>query len=170
MFRSKVITRISIHTGESHWICAYRDAGDTTVHVLDSLRMKPEVSTHTLLQLATVFKPPAPSDHLNIQLEAVQQQRGLHDVGLFAITFMIEVCQGKEVGSSVFSQCKMREHLKSCLENGHMSAFPRVKSKKDDQMMCCNKFNKWYHCSCVEMKTKSRGRKSWKCQKCCSLP
>ena len=173
--------------GESHWICAYREAGSNTAIVLDSLGSEMDTSTHTLLQLATMFKPAAPADSINIQLKSVQQQQGLHDCGLFAIAFSVEVCKGNDASGIVFNQGKMRKHLQACLENGFMSLFPKAKNRKganfseertvveelycicrmpemfDERMISCDKCNKWYHCKCIRM---PRGRKQFRCPKC----
>ena len=149
--------------------------------VLDSLGLDMDVFTHTLLQLATMFKPAVPADFINIQLKSVQQQQqqGLHDCGLFAITFSVEVCKGNDASCIVFNQGKMRNHL--------LSLFPRAKSRKganfseeravveelycicrmpemsDERMISCDKCKKWYHRKCIRM---PRGRKQFKCPKC----
>ena len=142
-----------------------------------------DLTPETILQIAQIHKPTVP--YLEIVREPVQQQHGSDDCGLFAIAFMLEVCQGNDVKAITFHQSKMRKHQLECLEKGIMSSFPRtrkagIKRSRREQfeealyctclmpdfydvrMIACDACNKWYHCKCVQVK---RGD-LWICHHC----
>lgn len=154
---------------------------------MDSRRAANSVTKQTLLQVASLFKPESDAGGLTIHLPSVQQQKGCHDCGLFALAFMVEVCEGRAPGSATFDQPGMRSHLQRCMKNGKLSAFPKVQRIKgiafsrkkriqkklycicrmpaiyDDQMISCDGCGEWYHCKCVPT---AIAKKTWFCSAC----
>lgn len=175
------------YSGESHWVLVHRTATQA-IHLFDTLMGKPRLTGHTLLQVAAMYKPS--TSILNIDVLAVQQQKGVHDCGVFAIAFMVEICKAtSNPSSTVFNQKAMRQHLKMCLEKGHLSEFPKAASRKKvqfskpavvteelycicrmpdfygDRMMACDTCIKWFHCKCVQVTRRVR-KATWNCPSC----
>lgn len=168
--------------GKHHWICVYRLAGEDCIKVLDT--MQADLNEHTLLQLSSLYKPLSGSTLHIIQLP-IQQQKGVHDCGVFAIANMIEVIKGGKITRINFDQFKMRKHLEVALSSGTITEFPktrkitqRCESQEfkeevfcickmpecyDMRMITCDVCSCWYHFKCVNLK---KGRKSWVCPNC----
>ena len=178
--------------GQSHWVCSsqrrQRRTKTACINIMDSMAATSQLSDHTLLQLATVYKPMTQCDsQLRITRLSVQQQKGLHDCGLFAVAYMIEELEGNCVEKVIFDQSRMREHFESCLQNNTMSVFPKSSRRKeipfsreevhteelycickmpdifDSRMISCDECTRWYHLKCVRV---DPGKKAWKCFRC----
>ena len=175
--------------GYSHWVCTScisPGIGPGPVNVMDSMNAL-EMTQETILQIACIYKPQG--NILELQRLPVQQQRGSHDCGVFAIAYMIEVCNGNNVEAVSFNQARMRNHLRICLENGVISPFPKATRKisaqksqsqvirevlycqckmpdfYDERMISCDKCSEWFHCSCMNI-AKRHKRASWICPGC----
>ena len=119
--------RVMVSDNRRITLLVHRTAAQT-IQVIDTLAAKPYLTDRTLLQIAAMYKPPTNS--LSIDLVSVQQQKGVHNCGVFAIAFMVEICKGKGTPSgSVFSQKMMR--LKICLEKGNISELPRLFAEEE---------------------------------------
>ena len=55
------------------------------------------------------------SGDLRIREIPVQKQDGIHDCGVFAVAFSVEVCQNSNLCRAHFEQSMMRLHLIDCL-------------------------------------------------------
>lgn len=170
------------------------------VQVVDTLQAaepRAPLTDHTLLQIATLYKPPGTA--LTIELASVQQQNGVHDCGVFAIAFMAELCLGKgnpSAAAAVFDQSRIRAHLVSCLRKGTFSTFPKltgISSRKKirlgktstlseelhcicrmpdiyaDRMIECDTCAKWFHITCVHIAKNAR-KSQWICPSCSQVP
>ena len=147
-----------------------------------------EVTEETILQIACICKPQG--NTLEIQRLPVQQQKGRHDCGVFAIAYMVEVCSGNNVETVSFNQIRMRTHLKICLESGVMSPFPKATRKActkksqaqiireylyckckmpdfyDEHMISCDICRDWFHYSCMNITGKRTKGGFWACPSC----
>ena len=54
------------------------------------------ITYETEVQLASIYTRiiPPNSSYLTVELQAIQQQEGVHDCGLFAVANAVEVCIG----------------------------------------------------------------------------
>ena len=110
---------------------------------------------------------------MSVSMQAVQQQKGGTDCGLFAIAFATELCFGGDPCAVQFNQADLRNHLKMCFEEMKISSFPKFADapatnrckrtetavrlhcychmpQQYDQMVLCNKCsNMWCHLSCL---------------------
>ena len=139
----------------------------------------------TVLQMAKIYGEE--KDKLQITSLPVQQQKGSHDCGLFAIAYAIEICtNNNKLMSLRLDQGKMRVYLKESLECGRLDPFPRTRSKVvrcpeitesfnlycichmpdflDTQMIQCDGCYSWYHKVCTNLKKKTP--REWYCAKC----
>ena len=64
---------------------------------------------------------------ISFSLPKVQRQKGTNDCGLFAIAFATKLCFSHNpvvVSAMECSQCALRGHLITCLENAYLVDFP----------------------------------------------
>ena len=84
----------------NHWVCAASNQDQEEINLLDSLNVKNTRSL--LLQIVTMFKPADMKvTKLYVDCLLIQQQTGTLSCGLFAITFVIELCNGKHPSEMV---------------------------------------------------------------------
>ena len=101
---------------------------DDEVFVYDSLfGTKP--TYHVLKQIAAIVQ--SRSSRINLHLEKVQFQRNSVDCGIYAITFITDLCYGKDPATCQYSDSKeLCQHLLHCFNNCYMNPFPTVASIK----------------------------------------
>ena len=172
---------------ESHWLCI-SCTSSSAVDILDSMSTM-ELTPNTILQISKKFKPQTAS--LEIKKLSAQQQKGSHDCGMFAIAFMVEVCEGNDPETVFFSQAKMRAHLQKCFETDLLTPFPRARKSTnflrsqsqsitialyctcrmpdiyDKQMISCDMCEEWFHFTCQKL-LKSKKENFWACPNCLS--
>lgn len=68
-----------------------------------------------------------------IHYENVQQQLGICDCGLFALAFMIALCENIDPSTLRFDQDKMREHYLECNANNKLKQFPYLDKHSNKQ-------------------------------------
>ena len=105
-----------------------------------------------------------------------------------AVVYAVEVCLGRNPQYARFDQTRMRNHLYECLTEGVMKPFPRsdyetlprpsplvlyikiyckcrMPEDYDENMVCCDGCEDWYHMSCVNLKI-NKLRERWLCHVC----
>jgi len=112
-----------INTG-SHWVCLSNiGCSSGQINVFDSFRgatVKPVAIEHSCRMLNS------PDSVVTMVRQKVQIQRNGHDCGLFALAFATELCHGFSPVTCSYDDDSLRSHLVQCLENQHMSVFPRT--------------------------------------------
>ena len=174
------------YNGHAHWVATFFDGNE--LFLFDSL-------THDVLpssleeQIAAVYANCCSKDGLlMITSVGVQQQKGMMDCGLFAITFAYHSAQGDNVSRLEFDQPRMRQHLLDCFQSEELKPFPMTTAKPqkrrskhifihlhcticlmpdsyDVKMIECDVCAKWFHFKCVGLKRKRLKR--WVCSRCC---
>jgi hypothetical protein len=163
-----------LHTGETeHWVCTCSLKGSSAVMVMDSMALFLSLNNSTILQISKIYR--VPNSTLEIRTVSVQQQKGSSDCGVFAVAYAVEVCLGRNPQYARFDQTRMRNHLYECLTEGVMKPFPRsdyetlprpsplvlhikiycecrMPEDYDENMVCCDGCEDWYHMSCVNLK------------------
>ena len=165
---------VQIHDLKDHWVTSSCVGGE--VHVYDS-SFNGKLSVDLTHQLAAVYKLKAYTDddhqyHLVVKTPPVQRQLGDKDCGVFAIAFAYHAARGNDLSGFTFNQAEMRPHLVTCLENGHLTLFPRLydlpqysrKKRADekirlycncfmpdtwDNMIMCDSCDGWFHFKCI---------------------
>ena len=92
-----------------------------TVNVYDSLFT--DVDDETQKAVRKVFNEAT----ISFSLPKVQRQKGTNDCGLFAIAFATKLCFSHNpvaVSAMECTQCALRAHLITCLENAYFIDFP----------------------------------------------
>ena len=110
-----------LHTGIGH-VVTVSTIGTlhSTVSVYDSLYS----SAGTTLQSQIVCILSAKEAEITLNFMDVPVQPGASDCGVYAIAFAAALAQGKQPECYVFTQHKMRAHLRRCLIGGRMKMFP----------------------------------------------
>ncbi len=160
------------------------------VNVMDSLGVQMPLTTSAILQIASLIT--CQKSSFIIQKLAVQQQEGTNDCGLFAVAFALESCLKIDVSTVQFDQKLMRSHLYTCLQNGRLTAFPKINSPDsllfrschnlikisvyctcrlpdvyDTNMIMCDTCRKWYHYKCMSLPSDIETiNSSWNCINC----
>ena len=62
---------------------------------------------------------------MTVSIARVQQQKGGSDCGLFSVAFAFDLAQGIEPQYINYIQSEMRKHLKTCIQQGTLTSFPR---------------------------------------------
>ena len=123
---------------------------------------------------------------LTIHHVAVQLQTGTKDCGVLAIAIALHAALGHNLEEVTFNQRRLRKHLVDCFTEGRLTDFPvtskkmipRVVSKISfiplychcrlpesfDDLVACEKCNKWYHHKCVQFENTHCG--DWFCKHC----
>ena len=70
---------------------------------------------------------------------SVQQQKGGSDCGVFAIAFAFDIAQGVDPQYVNYTQTEMRKHLKTCLQQDSVTAFPRNWQSAKRRVIRCRK-------------------------------
>ena len=118
---------------------------------------------------------------LHFDLINVETQTNSHDCGVFAVAMATELALGGDPASVRWDTKKMRQHLKSCLEEGTMRHFPmlgrrrvalgarvrqtvlervfciascRMPNDKNRAMISCDCCKAWFHIDCMELTQK----------------
>lgn len=159
--------------------------------VLDSLSLFMGLSISAVLQISKIYKVSHKKSTIDVHKLSVQQQKGVHDCGLFSVAYAMEICLGRNPQCAHFDQSKMRNHLFECLCEGTMTAFPKLSPhdsealprpspvikhikvycicrlpEEYDDMVCCDGCDRWYHITCMKLRNKNLQAKQWKCQEC----
>lgn len=169
-------------------MCTCSLKGSLAVMVMDSMALFLSLNNSTILQISKIYRVPNCNSTLEIHTLSVQQQKGSLDCGVFAVAYAVEICLGRNPQYARFDQTRMRNHLYECLTEGVMKPFPRNKSETlprpsplvryikiyckcrmpeyyDENMVCCDGCEAWYHMSCVNLKKKNLPEK-WLCHVC----
>ena len=156
---------------------------------MDSRALLSNPITHDVeIQIAKIYNPLPTKSSIRVEIASVQQQEDIHECGLFAVAYAVEVCYSRKPESAHFEQHLMRQHLKKCLNEEHFEPFPkatcaetlprptrRIRNIKlyclchmpecfDNRMILCDHCNHWYHCSCVL--SGNAVPDTWMCLKC----
>lgn len=115
------------HTNSDHWVVSFQE-NENNIYVFDSIwneRSDNNILTDSLkLQLASVYGGSKQSLHITVP-DTHRQNNGV-DCGLYAIAHLVEFCvHGRPMPNIIFDTSKMRSHLIHCLENQHLSEFPK---------------------------------------------
>ena len=123
-----------------------------------------------------------------IEYVDVQEQRGASDCGLFALAFIISICNGIDPASHSYQQAAMRSHTLSCVEKSQMTLFPctsgrqyqesikktlpvycvcRLPNDGSSMIQCCE-CKEWYHLACVKVNKEYliNPKLDWHCTQC----
>ena len=125
-------------------------------------------------------------------LANVETQRNSYDCGVHAIANATELALGRDPVVCRWDGGRMREHLKTCLEEGVMKSFPtlgkkrvpfgsrvrntvlerlyctcRMPNDKTRPMISCDNCHGWFHNDCVNLANEeSCSDMKWSCMKC----
>ena len=158
----------------------------TVIHVYDS-RQRRNIACGLPETVCSFLVPPVEAVMINIE-----GQRNTFDCGVLAIASATELAHGQgPVLCSWDTSRVMRDHLLSCLENGHMTRFPTTRRRrvglgkrvrksikenvycdcmmpndKDKPMIQCDFCKKWFHLLCVELEEKCYDNVKWTCSHC----
>ena len=106
----------------SHWITAstkFCKLGQ--VNIYDSMFNKLDTETRiTVKQMFGLKKAD------NINMVAMQCQKGSKDCGLFAIAVMTSLGFGEDPSIVNYDQDNLRRHLIDCITKGELSSFPKT--------------------------------------------
>ena len=109
----------------SHWVCVSSlNCESNEVKVYDSLCYPLSTNSTSVSQLVHTDK-----DKITLKQMDVQQQSSTSDCGVFAIAYAASICHGENPCMLHYHQPGMRQHLKTCLEDGHIKPFPSQKRK-----------------------------------------
>ena len=111
------------HIGSrNHWVTtSSNETGDVTLY--DSLRHGSDLSNDLKQQIACMYKTDEPQ--MTVSVARVQQQKGGSDCGLFSVAFAFDLAQSIEPQYVNYIQSEMRKHLKTCIQQGTITSFPR---------------------------------------------
>ena len=152
----------------------------TVIHVYDS-RQRRNIACglpETVCSFLVPLSPPV--EAIQFDMINIEGQRNTFDCGVLAIASATELAHGQDpVLCSWDTSRVMRDHLLSCLENGHMTRFPTTRRRrvglgkrvrksikenvycdcmmpndKDKPMIQCDFCKKWFHLLCVELEEK----------------
>ena len=151
-----------------HWITISNiGCQDGVVNVYDSMP-NCDIPRRTKEQLAAILF--WKKNHFRLQFQAVQEQRGGSDCGLFAVAFATSLCVGDDPTLITYKQQLLRKHLCECLEKRMMTTFPKTaRPRKPSQpravvqcsvycscrlpecgrMIQCDGCTEWYHEECI---------------------
>ncbi|GAU94082.1 hypothetical protein RvY_05916 [Ramazzottius varieornatus] len=111
-----------LYTGRSHWVLIsnYHDQAENVVYVYDSFEQPtPEF---LLEKIAAVFRFSDVSK-FRVIWPMVDQQKNNKDCGIFAIAFLVALCQQNDpTGLKLESSEVLREHVIRCYESGTFSS------------------------------------------------
>ena len=112
---------IQIHyTDAFHWITSTNMNSNGKVRIFDSKTVKKKpLSLSVERQIARIYS------NRKVKICQVQQQKGIHDCGIFAIAFAVELAFGGNPTKVLYKQHSMRQHLESILDRQFISPFPR---------------------------------------------
>ena len=177
-----------LHNGHGHWLTISTVGNEhPQVEVYDSAYSC--CPTICKAQIAALLSTSQPA--IELRFMDVQMQAGGYDCGLFAIAFATAVVLGQHPGLFCFDQRKMRQHFKTCLEQGCITMFPlkkmrrriKVKTTEPIPVFChcrmpeltqttkwieCSNCKEWYHAdACVQVEPKYFVLKcKWFCAHC----
>ena len=118
-----------LHTRIGHWVTVSTiGTVHQTVKVHNSLYTSASISLQS--QMACILATKEAETTLNFV--DVPMQSGASDCGVYAIAFATALAQGKHPECYVFSQHKMRAHLRRCLTGGRMEMFPYTEVRMRD--------------------------------------
>ena len=178
---------VQIHylPSHAHWVTSARLPKAINLLVFDSKR-GPTLSTALEQQLCQIHCPI--EDSIDVLIPNLQQQqKGSNNCGLFAFAYATELCWHGEVAKE-FEEKGMRKHLLKCLQEGLLSPFPgktckdvlcdtesihvhcqcRMPDHFDENMVQCQKCDKWFHFKCVQVQDgdKCIDDEKWFCAEC----
>ena len=186
-----------LHIAGCHWAVAsnidVQSAGGShndTVGIYDSGRPS-NVTKKATKMICSFFK--CSSDALHFDLINVETQTNTHDCGVFAVAMATELALGGDPASCRWDTKKIRQHLKTCLEEGTMRRFPtlgqrrvafgarvrhtvreevfcisscRMPNESDRAMISCDSCKAWFHIDCVKLNKDDSFSFSWNCNNC----
>ena len=79
-------------------------------------------------QIASIYR--TDQTEMKVSIEAVQQQKGQSDCGLFAVAFAFDIAAGVDPQNINYIQAEMREHLLSCLCKGKITSFQGILARQ----------------------------------------
>lgn len=124
---------------------------------------------------------------ISLEFIDVQSQKGSSACGLFALAFLVSICEGHDPAVKFYSQLEMRSHLLKCLENNAVVEFPSSSARVPNEpikealpiyclclsveagnMIQCDLCDRWYHTDCVNVGKEFEGDSylAWKCSIC----
>ena len=181
-----------LHVSNSHWITVSNvnilNAPEfDSVFVYDSM-LPTKVDMNIKKQVCSLAKHSCST--LNFNIVNVMAQTNSYDCGLFALANITEIIYGHDPAKCLWDTAKMRYHLKSCLESGHMERFPttrqrripfgrRIKHYNKENIYCvcrmpydelpmieCCSCRTWFHGKCLNLDITKYEDKNWKCDEC----
>ena len=174
-----------LYTGIGHWVTVSTiGTVHPTVSIYDSLYSS--AGTALLSQIAGILS--TKEAEITLKFMDVPVQSGASDCGVYAIAFATALAQGKHPECYVFSQHKMRAHLRRCLISGKMEIFPytevhmcnagkiramqavpiyclcRMPEQPGETMLACSSCKERFHGACET--SPAATCKKWLCSKC----
>ena len=123
---------IQIHHVHNYWLTTSSDE-EGNVHIYDSL-VRYKLSGQLKQQIASIYR--TDQTEMKVSIEAVQQQKGPSNCGLFAVAFAFDIAAGVDPQNINYIQAEMGEHLLSCLCKGNITPFPRYFGKTASVRKC----------------------------------
>ena len=117
-----------LNVRRSHWI-AISNIGcqGGVVNVYDSMP-NCDLPRRTKQQIAAILF--WKKQNFRLQFQAVQEQRGGSDCGLFAVAFATSLCVGHDPTLISYKQHLLCNDLRECLEKRMMTAFPNTSRRR----------------------------------------
>ena len=94
---------------------------------------------------------------MTVSVARVQQQKEGRDCGLFSVAFAFDLAHGIEPQYVNYIQSEMRKHLKTCIQQGTITSFPRNFPSKQVIRRCSSSVLAFpVYCSCRMTETFGR--------------
>lgn len=143
-----------LHNGHGHWLTISTVGNEhPQVEVYDSAYSC--CPTICKAQIAALLSTSQPA--IELRFMDVQMQAGGYDCGLFAIAFATAVVLGQHPGLFCFDQRKMRQHFKTCLEQGCITMFPLKKMRRRIKVKTTEPIPVFCHCRMPELTQTTNG-------------
>jgi hypothetical protein len=180
-----------INVRGNHWITLSNVRSRDGVHIYDSyvsLSRKKNVISYPINVEECACQFTDPVGFVNMYVANVQQQRGGSACGLYAITYTIALCFGRDPMLLKIKQESLGPVLKECLAKQDLTSFLSLVSKPKDSpinqvlyewvcwvhchckmpdngelMVHCTKCKRWYHRGCEQGDFKNS---AWMCINC----
>ncbi|XP_035670273.1 polycystic kidney disease protein 1-like 2 [Branchiostoma floridae] len=172
-----------LHNGNMHWVLSSYTGGQVCLFDSLGVAMTPSLQIQ-LYQSYAAFADQA-RNVLTVIFPDVQRQKNVFDCGLFAIAWAVDIAEGQDVSRVVYDDRKMRSHLETCFEQGKLTPFPRLTSRRKvgptkahqislvcrceqggrlGRMERCKACRRIFHVSCLPVSPPRDG--TWACGDC----
>ena len=117
-------------TGLMHWVVLtnINHGFEDKWLVLDSLNSETYLRTLRPAIIRICASLSNTKNRLEVCTVNVQKQNGISDCGLFALAYVVELCQGNNPAAMTFDQSSMRIHYDSCIANKQFKSFQNMQN------------------------------------------